>query len=385
MGATSPVADAAQLTAGHWSALPAAPIAPRQGASVVWTGTDMIVWGGASGAHGNHLHADGAAYDPTTRTWHLLPPAPLSPRSSQAGVWTGHELVIWGGYTHIGGSAFTVTSSGAAYDPTTNRWRTLPPAPLSPRANALAVWTGTSVLLLGGHPALVTAGNRGFGDGALYDPSTGRWTHLAGPRKTGGLRLSWVAAVQARGEMLAWSTWWTTHRVNATTASVSAGTQLYRYRGATRRWRLLPTSPASLPAVQNVIWTGHRAVVRGATFTCGPCAGPPVPEATAIFDPSSGAWTRLPPDPLGGGHQSSAWTGAALFSFDPNAMYGPVNPGAGSAYEPRTNIWQRIPSAPTGCAGSADPLWTGQQILMYCPGSSPGSSATGGLAFTPAR
>ena len=56
--AATPVATAAQLAAGHWSTLPAAPIPPRDDASVVWTGSELLVWGGGD-------HDDGAAYDPT--------------------------------------------------------------------------------------------------------------------------------------------------------------------------------------------------------------------------------------------------------------------------------------------------------------------------------
>ena len=395
VAAVSQVADAVQLAAGHWSALPLAPIAPRRGASVMWTGAEMLVWGGASGAHDGQLYADGAAYDPVAQTWRSLPPAPLSPRSGQVAVWTGHELVVWGCYTHVGVNAVAVTSSGAAYDPTTNRWRTLAPAPLSPRADALAVWTGTAALILGGQPAVTTASNRSFSDGALYDPRTGRWRHLAGPSNTGGQPLGWVAALQARGELLAWSTWSKTQHVGASpyakdvgtsTYAMSGGTQLYRYGEATRDWRLLPASPASLPTLEDAIWTGQRAIVRGITYNCGDCPGPFVPEASAIFDPRSNTWTRLPADPLAGDHLSSAWTGAALFSFNPHSINGTVHPGAASAYDPRTNSWQRTSSAPFGCANTTDPLWTGHQILMYCSPGLPGAPPThGGLAFTPAR
>lgn len=350
----------------------------------MWTGTEMLVWGGASGANGGELHADGAAFDPAKRTWHLLPPAPLSPRTGQAAVWSGHEMLVWGGYTHVGASAFAVTDSGAAYDPRSNRWQTLPSAALSPRADALGVWTGTAVLILGGHPAVTTATRRGFGDGALYEPTTGRWTYLAAPSHTGGHPLDWVAAIQARSELLAWSTWSATRYVGSSTYSQSGGTQLYSYAESAHRWQLLPASPASLPTVEDAIWTGREAIVRGITYNCGACSGPFVPEATATYDPTNNTWSRLPPDPLGGDGLGSAWTGAALFSFDAGGIYGSVSPGAASVYDPTTNTWQRTPSVPGGCDSAADPLWTGHQILMYCPRGTTGvSAAHDGLAFTP--
>ncbi len=59
-----------QLHAGHfgttpgWSRLPSAPIPSRSEYLAVWTGTEMIVWGGYNG---DTNYGDGAAYDPTTR------------------------------------------------------------------------------------------------------------------------------------------------------------------------------------------------------------------------------------------------------------------------------------------------------------------------------
>ena len=49
-----------------WTRIPRAPIAPRSEYGAVWTGKEMIVWGGYSG---NTQYGDGAAYDPATRTW----------------------------------------------------------------------------------------------------------------------------------------------------------------------------------------------------------------------------------------------------------------------------------------------------------------------------
>ena len=62
-----------------WARLPRAPIAPRSEYAAVWTGKQMIVWGGYSG---NTQYGDGAAYDPATRTWSKLAAGPLPARTS---------------------------------------------------------------------------------------------------------------------------------------------------------------------------------------------------------------------------------------------------------------------------------------------------------------
>lgn len=118
----------------------------RTGHSAVWTGDRMIVWGG-KGAAADDYRSDGASYDPVADAWTPLPPegAP-SGRSGHAALWTGSEMLIFGGEDASGR-----LSSGHAYDPFRGRWRALSEAGNpSPRSEATAAWTGTEVLLFGG-------------------------------------------------------------------------------------------------------------------------------------------------------------------------------------------------------------------------------------------
>jgi hypothetical protein len=94
-----------------------------------------------------------------------------------------------------------------------------------------------------------------------------------------------------------------------------------------------------------------------------------------LFDPAGNTWKRLPADPLGSNGPVSAWTGAALVSFNAGGRFGQIGPGAMSAYDPRTNRWRRLRSAPFGCAPDASPLWTGRELLMYCPRAGSGAAA----------
>jgi N-acetylneuraminic acid mutarotase len=374
-------ATSRQLAAGRWSTLPAAPINQRDGASVVWTGTELLVWGGASGAEDHLLHADGAGYDPASGIWESMPASPLSPRVGQAAVWTGSELVVWGGFVKGGANPSAPTADGAAYDPTTGRWEVLPPAPLSPRGDAIAVWTGAEVLVLGGgpggggQPGEVGGSDQAYGDGAAYDPSTDRWQHLPAPVAPQGHPLTWSAAVQLDGELLAWSEW---------EMQDAGGVDLFAYSEPTGAWRLVRPAAAALPDVEEVLAAGQEALVRGITYNCGGCPGPAVPEVVDLYNPVSNAWTRLPADPLTAldfGGLVSAWTGGALFSFNPEGEASSptdpsqdVLPGDASAYDPATHAWQRLPAAPSGCDSPLpwDPVWTGRQLILYCEPSSGG-------------
>src|SRR5918997_1209078 len=139
----------------RWSALPNAPIAGRAFHSGVWTGSEMIVWGGSSAGS---LHddgaacdpdgaefGDGAAYDPEADRWRELPPAPVAPRTEHAAVWTGDRMLVWGG--HVFGKEF---ADGAVYDPKTDGWSEIAASPLAPRFGQTAVWTGEEMLVWGG-------------------------------------------------------------------------------------------------------------------------------------------------------------------------------------------------------------------------------------------
>src|SRR5688572_14849783 len=91
---------------------------PRAAHSAIWTGREMIVWGG--GVDGSFLNT-GARYLPSTDTWRETSPygAPSS-RWFHAAVWTGSEMIIWGGRASFSPDGHT--SDGARYDPATDTW-----------------------------------------------------------------------------------------------------------------------------------------------------------------------------------------------------------------------------------------------------------------------
>ncbi len=135
----------------------ASPLTARGGAAAVWTGRQVLVFGGASWLTSESFQAqqDGAAYDPTADSWQLLPPAPEGLGGAVTALWTGSEALIWSG-----------AGVGAAYDPEAGAWRSLTASPVAPSLLDQVVWTGTEVWFVGDH---------GGEDVAAYNPVLDSW------------------------------------------------------------------------------------------------------------------------------------------------------------------------------------------------------------------
>ena len=379
-------ATAARLAAGDWSTFPPAPNGARSGAAVVWTGKELVVWGGdarsPNGRAPSDPRADGAAYDPATGTWRVLATSLLGPAVGAVAVWMGEEMLIWTG-TPSGRQdpdkrgRYTVQLNAAAYKPSTDSWRAIAAAPFTA---TIGVWTGDRAVVLGGRKA------------ASYDPGTNTWhglppmpAHtLAGFRVfPGGVRL---AVSIGPGRVLVWSTWEATRAIGVNETQISGGSDVLRYDESTDGWTALRAGPAAIPEPMEAFWTGSRVLVRGDLHMPGAHGPGPLPEASAWYDPETGRAARLPADALQRDRFStspltSAWTGRALLSLAMSVPRGLKTNT--SAYDAATGAWRLLPRAPFSCYESSA-VWTGARVLMYCPSTYPAQAhPVGGLEFTP--
>jgi hypothetical protein len=134
---------------------------PRNGASVAWTESEILVVGGTN-ARGVPA-SGGLAYNPRSNHWRRL--AAVAGHTEGVIVWTGKRLLIWDGNK--------ARPVGRAYDPQANRWSRLPPAPLEGREGAVAAWTGQAMIVLGGVIAPTVGTNtppKYLADGAAFTP-----------------------------------------------------------------------------------------------------------------------------------------------------------------------------------------------------------------------
>lgn len=236
-----------------WEVLPASPLSARYGSLAAWTGEEFLVVGGSvrTGAATEEYSPQGAAYNPATERWRPLPDAPFQLTDKSIAVWTGTELLVVGGAVPTGPGTAEWTSQAAAYAPQRNLWRRLPPAPLRPRWNAFSAWTGTRLLVWGG--AAVVPGIEDvsiLGDGASYDAAAGSWQPISqSPRPTG-----------ARGPSV-WTgdRWLLGGGENGTDGGTDHGWVEYDPR--TDGWRRLPDPPFPGDLVQQAVIVDDRVLV----------------------------------------------------------------------------------------------------------------------------
>jgi len=320
-----------------WAVQGNGPQLQRSSHSMLWTGREVIMWGGND--HGPAF-GDGARYDPATDMWTGLPAGngSLGARQNHTAVWSGREMLIWGGQRYESGVGDVYLSDGARFDPATSTWRSMSNqgAP-SARSSHGAVWTGTHMLVWGSP--------RRLSDGARYDPVTDTWapmSSIGAPVPEDGFSAVWTGT-----EMLVWG-----------------GDVHHRYDPTTDTWSQIPTLGA--PSWRDgaaVAWSGSELLVWGGWdgsyrhFNDG-----------ARFDPRANTWTPMstngaPSARSAGGH----WTGSELIVW--GGIGGPGAQFDGGRYNPATDTWTLIPAeAKSRALGRT--VWTGDFLVVCCDDNS---------------
>lgn len=308
-----------------WTPLAAAPISARDGHSAVWTGTHMIVFGGIRSLNPpvplgqvgppprREALNDGASYDPATDRWSPIAPAPLAGRNGHSAVWVQNKMVVWGGLVQGGAAA-----DGASYDPMANSWTPLPPAPLEPRISHHTVATADRMLVWGGANGS-TERFKPLADGAIYSPADNAWTPMAPyPQTTETPGRHGFSSVWTGTHMLVWGGYAFTEACRRCVHDDGAA-----YDPNTDSWALMTRSGLSARGGHGAVWTGKEMVVWGGVDArVGGGAGPPHVNDGAAYNPADGTWSQLPDSPLlGRGGHAMVWVGEKLVVWGGGADY----------------------------------------------------------------
>ena len=222
---------------------------PRWFHAAAWTGNEMLIWGGRPSFSGDANRNDGGRYDPVSDIWRPISThgAPAA-RSQCAAVWTGTELLVWGGATDGG----IELNDGARYNPGSDTWRPISASGLSPRMEPAFVWTGNELIVFGGMK--FTGGQLSFGDGARYDPAADTWKPLPathGPGSRTGHTAVWTGS-----RMIVWG-----GREVPSQVVLDSGAG---YDPGSNEWTPLAVSVASPGRMYHAaIWSGGEMIVWG--------------------------------------------------------------------------------------------------------------------------
>jgi len=319
----------------------------RHGHTAVWTGTEMIVWGGTG--NGIYLNS-GGRFNPTTETWTATSTlnAPTA-RDNHTAVWTGTEMIVWGG---TNGS--TYLNTGGRYNPNTNSWTatTTTNAPVA-RSNQFAVWTGNEMIVWGGN------GNGIYlNSGGRYNPSTNSWTATTTINAPAG-RFAYTnpAAVWTGSEMIIWGGEDSLNYLN------TGG----RYNPSTNSWTATTTTNAPSPRdMHTTVWIGSEMIVWGGYFYDG---NSHYLNTGGRYDPSTDIWTAAGTTypPSARRQHTAVWTGSEMIVWGGKEQDfdGWVN--TGSRYNPCTNdTWSATSTvnAPTSRYNHTA-VWTGTEMIVW--------------------
>jgi N-acetylneuraminic acid mutarotase len=366
---------------------------PRMGHTAVWTGSEMIIWGGCSMRNDACVIAPvgngGGRYNPLTDTWTATKLTAPAGRVSHTAIWTGSEMIVWGGETDSG-----VTATGARYNPSTDTWTaTKPVSPSMARLEHSAVWTGSNMIVWGGASAALFGTY--FNDGAIYSPATNTWRKVSvtgapaaryqhGAAWTGARMIVWGGARNSTFDTTGGvynprtNTWTAVSTVNAPPGKVDFGTvwtgsQMLvwggqdprggRYSLTTNTWT--PISEANAPSSRDghtAVWTGAEMIVWGGVDITGNGGT----NTGARYNLATDSWTALPvPNQLIGrrGH-TAIWTGTQMIVW--GGQSGTTAFKDGGRYNPQTNTWTYTDKNTAPAARSYhSAVWTGTEMIVY--------------------
>ena len=325
-----------------WTALNSPPEG-REFHTTVWTGTEMIVWGGQDGSF--TLLNTGGRYNPSTDSWSATSGtnAPDA-RTSHTAVWTGSEMIVWGGADQLGDALNT----GGRYNPDSDSWigTSIVSAPGGRYAHT-AVWIGNEMVVWGGWD-----GSPPFNTGGRYNPNTDSWTTTTvtnAPEARTNHTAIWTGS-----EMIVWG------GNDQFSGALNTGA---RYNPTTNSWTATGTTDAPIGRWDHTaIWTGNEMIVWGGTdesfnfFNTG-----------GKYNPNTDSWagTNTAGAPDGRDLHTAVWTGSRMIVWG-GFNFTDLGLNTGGLYDPNTDSWTETSTSNAPSARDSHcAVWTGTEMVVW--------------------
>jgi hypothetical protein len=352
-GLAVPAVTAATCTADTWTPSKIEVPDPRSNEVAVWTGTQMVIWSGFDGMY----MSTGGRYTPATDTWTTVTTSGAPPpRTGAVAAWTGTEMIVWGG-TNAAGSNSSYLNSGGRYNPTSNTWTATSTGANVPsgRTDSAGIWSGTELIVWGGYDGNL---NAFYNTGGRYNPSTDSWVATSTGTNLPAARYGHTAVWSTTtSEMIVWG------GQDSTFTPVNTGG---RYKPATDTWTATPTTGAVPTAVakHSAVWTGSEMIVWGGTpdFLSDTNAGGRYNPSTNAWTatPSSGApGARQSHVAVWTGSVMIVWGGESSVDGSVFNTGGRFTPSSNSWAS--TSTGANVPAARSGSAA----VWSGTEMIVW--------------------
>ncbi len=301
------------------------PLSARAYGRGVWTGTEFFVWGGDDGGRFD----DGALYNPATNTWRdVATDGRPSARAGFHAYWIGAEVLVYGG--EDGG---TIRQSGGLFNPATDTWRAVPTRPTAALHDA-SIWTGSQLVVWGGSGSGCAGA---IGTGSAFVPG-GAWSSISMSGAPSGRWFTTIpncpaeawqtVAMGATQEMFVWGG----HTGPTTYSNTGA-----RYQRIANAWRSIAAPPAGIVGgaeLPMVVWTG--TVVLGWSPSVMVAAVSVPQNVVFTYDPAADVWSASTPvgapQVIADG-AASGWSGTEFIVWGGRTALG-VSSGQGGRLAP---------------------------------------------------
>ncbi len=293
------------------------PLSQRLAADLMWTGEEMIVWGGQQTLESFPPLVDGAAFNPETNTWRMLAESPLQGPKATRAIWAGDEMLV-------------LSSDGVfGYEPRTDSWRTV-----SSESMVRNVSPGRVIYVDG----IIYVWD-GAADFHVLEVATGEWSAFSAPDSSPTHGDEYFGVLRAVEEDVI--------------AIVVSGGRCFGMEFL-NFLKVVGTQWDALPAPSELSCSlANQTAAAGDSLIVWEEQG----HTSFGFSPVDGAWRPIPAIPLGGMEGPSG-----PVPMDDDRFMVP-RWGEGAIFDATTETWTlvRFP----GQGYDAEIIWTGEEFLAW--------------------
>ncbi len=324
--------------------------------SAVWTGSQMVIWGGWDGT--TYVNT-GGRFNPVTNSWSTTTTlASPQPRGSHSTAYFGGssptKMVVWGGY-----NGTNYLSTGGQYDASGDSWvATATAGAAGERARHQGVAADLKMVIWGGDDNTTTLNTID-----VYDPYADTWIYSTAAFD----QRSDFSAVWTGTTVIAFGGWDGNSYSNSLECYEPSTNQITCYNG----------TPLGRRYQHTAVWTGTKVILYG-----GSSDGTNSFNTGGSFDPDQTVWndTATLNAPTPSAAHSAVWTGTKMIIF--GGKNNGVGLNSGGEYNILTDSWMPLTTANAPeVRREHTGVWSGTRMLIF--GGSEGSRLNTGGIYLP--